>query len=125
MERLRDFAAAKGLPVSQEIIEIGSGLNGRRKNLLKILSDPTITVIVVEHKDRLARFGVELISAALEASNRQIMVMNESEYKDDLAQDMADILTSLCARLYGQRGAANRAKRALQAAAREPSEKEI
>jgi putative resolvase len=53
------------------------------------------------------------------------MVMNESEYKDDLAQDMADILTSLCARLYGQRGAANRAKRALQAAAREPSEKEI
>jgi predicted site-specific integrase-resolvase len=68
--------------------------------------------------------GFEFILAALEASNRQVMVMNESEYKDDLVQDMADILTSLCARLYGQRGAAHRAKRALQAATTEPSEKE-
>jgi predicted site-specific integrase-resolvase len=120
MERLRNFAAAKGLPVAKEIIEIGSGLNGRRKNLLKLLVDPTITVIVVEHRDRLARFGFELIAAAMEASNRQILVMNENEYKDDIVQDMTDVLTSLCARLYGKRGAENRAKRALKAA----SEKE-
>jgi len=141
MERLRTFAAAKGLPVAEEVIEIGSGLNGRRKKLLKLLADPAITVIVVEHRDRLARFGVdvcvglvhqgfephyrideykahkvELILAAMEASKRQIMVMNETEYIDDIVQDMTDVMTSFCARLYGKRGAQNRAKRALKAA---------
>jgi len=118
MERLRTFAAAKGLPVAEEIIEIGSGLNGRRKKLLKLLADPTITVIVVEHRDRLARFGVELIAAALEASKRQILVMNESECVDDIVQDMTDVMTSFCARLYGKRGARNRALSALKAAQR-------
>jgi len=115
MERLRTFAAAKGLPVAKEIIEIGAGLNGHRKQILKLLADPTLTVIVVEHRDRLARFGVELVTAALEATGRRIVVMNETESKDDLVQDMTDVLTALCARLYGQRGAANRAKRALKA----------
>jgi putative resolvase len=115
MERLRSFAAAKGLPVAKEIIEIGSGLNGHRK-IISLLADPTITVIVVEHRDRLARFGVELIAAAMEASKRQILVMNETEYVDDIVQDMTDVMTSFCARLYGKRGAANRAKRALKAA---------
>lgn len=114
MERLRTFAAAKGLPVAREVIEIGSGLNGHRKQILKLLADPTLTVLVVEHRDRLARFGVEFLSAALEAQGRRIVVMNETESKDDLVQDMTDVLTSLCARLYGQRGAAKRAKRALK-----------
>jgi predicted site-specific integrase-resolvase len=123
LERLRTFAAAKGLPVAQEILEIGSGLNGRRKQLLKLLADPTITVLVVEHRDRLARFGVELITATLAATGRCIVVMNETESKVDLVQDMTDVLTSLCARLYGQRGAANRAKRALQAAGEPPKPK--
>lgn len=116
LERLRTFAAAQGLPVAKEIIEIGSGLNGHRKQILKLLADPTLTVIVVEHRDRLARFGVELVTAALEAQGRRVLVMNETEAKDDLVQDMTDVLTSLCARLYGQRGAANRAQRALKAA---------
>jgi len=116
MERLRTFAAAQGLPVAKEMIEIGSGLNGHRQQILKLLADPTLTVIVVEHRDRLARFGVELVTAALEAQGRRVLVMNETESKNDLVQDMTDVLTSLCVRLYGQRGAANRAKRALQAA---------
>ena len=63
MERLRTFAAATGLPVAYEVIEIGSGLNGdpsqaQDKKLLKLLADPAITIIVVEHRDRLARFGL-------------------------------------------------------------------
>jgi putative resolvase len=87
------------LPVAQEIVEIGSGLNGRRKQILKVLADPAITVLVVEHRDRLARFGVELVRATLEASGRRLLVMNETESKVDLVQDMTDVLTSLCARL--------------------------
>ncbi|MEM3852045.1 MAG: IS607 family transposase [Methanomassiliicoccales archaeon] len=115
MQRLRDFASANGLPVKREVTEVGSGLNGHRKKLRAILADPNITVIVVEHRDRLARFGSEYIESALKASGRTVMVANETEYKDDMVQDMVDVLTCFCARMYGRRSAKNRAERALKA----------
>ena len=115
MQRLRDYAAARGLKVVSEVREIGSGLNGRRKKLLKLLANPLVSIIVVEHRDRLARFGAEFISAALVAADRQLQVINQAECNDDLVQDMVDVLTSFCARLYGKRAAKNRTKRALEA----------
>lgn len=51
----------------------------------------------------------------LKASNRRVEIVNETECKDDLVQDMIDVLTSFCARLYGKRAAKNRAMRALEA----------
>jgi len=114
MQRLRDYAAARGLKVVLEVREIGSGLNGHRKKLLKLLADPSISIIVVEHRDRLARFGAEFISAALAAADRQLQVINQTECNDDLVQDMVDVLTSFCARLYGKRAAKNRAERAME-----------
>jgi hypothetical protein len=51
--------------VGQVVCEVGSGLNGKRPKLRRILSDPDATVIVAEHRDRLARFGVEHLQAAL------------------------------------------------------------
>ncbi|WXG41554.1 MAG: IS607 family transposase [Candidatus Freyarchaeum deiterrae] len=121
MQRLRDYAAAQGLKVIKEVQETGSGLlNGHRKQLLKLLADPSISIIVVEHRDRLARFGAEeFISAALAAANRQLQVINQTECNDDLVQDMVDVLTSFCARLYGKRAAKNRAKRALEEATKD------
>jgi putative resolvase len=115
MQRLRDFASAKGLPVKREVTEVGSGLNGNRKKLGDILADPSITVIVVEHRDRLAQFGAEYIEAALKASGRAVMVMNETECRDDMVQDMVDVLTSFCVRMYGRHSARHRAQRALKA----------
>jgi putative resolvase len=115
MNRLKDFTAAKGLSVVKEVSEIGSGLNGKRSKLNKILSDSKVSVIVVEHRDRLARFGVEMLVSALSASGRKIIVINEAEYKDDLIQDFVDLVTSMCARIYGRRSAGNRAKKALKA----------
>jgi len=115
LQRLRDYAAQSGMIVTQEITEIGSGLNGRRKKLLKLLSNPSVSIIVVEHRDRLARFGSEYIAATLEASHRELKIINKEECKDDLIQDMIDVLTSFCARLYGKRSAKNRAKRAMEA----------
>ncbi len=120
IERLRDFAAARGFIVSSEVTEIGSGLNGHRKKLVGLLSDPEISIILVEHRDRLARFGVEYIEAALQAQGRQIIIANEGEQKLDLVQDFIDVVTSMCARIYGQRAAKNRARRALAATEAEP-----
>jgi predicted site-specific integrase-resolvase len=115
VQRLRDFAAAQGLHVVREVQEIGSGLNGHRKKLMKVLENPSASILVVEHRDRLARFGSEYIESALKAGNRKIIVINDSEMKDDLVQDLIDVLTSFCARLYGKRAARNKAKRALEA----------
>jgi putative resolvase len=57
LERLKDYAAAHGYQVTRMVSEIGSGLNDRRPKFLKLLTDPTIGVIVVEHRDRGTRFG--------------------------------------------------------------------
>ena len=119
MQRVRDYAAAQGLHVVQEVQEIGSGLNGHRKRLMKALENPSASTIVVEHRDRLARFGSEYIESALASSNnRKVVIVNDTEMKDDLVQDMmidVVVLTSFCARLYGRRAARNKAKRALEA----------
>ncbi len=77
---------------------------------------------MVEHRDRLARFGVEYLEAALAAQGRRIVVVDPSESTDDLVRDMIEVLTSFCARLYGRRGARNRALRALAAARRGDAE---
>jgi predicted site-specific integrase-resolvase len=89
---------------------------GHRSKLLALLGDPGISGIVVEHQDRLARFGAEYLAAALAASGRKLWVIDEGEMRDDLVQDMVEVLTSFCARLYGRRSARNRAQRALEAA---------
>ena len=79
------------------------------------MSDPSASVVVVEHRDRLARFGVEYLEAALSAQGRRIVVADSGEADDDLVRDMIEVLTSMCARLYGRRGARNRAMRAVTA----------
>lgn len=114
--RLATYASQERMTVIRSVSEIGSGLNGHRPKILKLLSDPAVSSIVVEHRDRLARFGSEYIEAALAASGRKLIVIDQSEMKDDLVQDMIAILTAFCARLYGRRAAKNRAAKALAAA---------
>lgn len=115
IQRLRDYAAAHGFQVYQEVTEIGSGLNGKRPQLHKLLRDVTVTTILVEHRDRLARFGVPYLESVLESTGRQIMVVNATEQKEDLVQDFVDVVTCFCARIYGKRAAKNKAKKALEA----------
>ena len=119
LARLVEHATQNGLVVKGTATEIGSGLNGHRPKLLKLLKDPNAVGIVVEHRDRLMRFGAEYVEGALAAQGRRIIVVDEAEMKDDLVQDMVDVLTSFCARLYGPRAARKRAKKALEAAAHE------
>ncbi len=83
---------------------------------MRLLADPTISSIVVEHQDRLARFGVEYLDAALRAQGRRVVVTDHGETTADLVQDMVDVLTAFCARLYGRKSARNRALRAVTAA---------
>lgn len=103
-DRLVSYANAKGYKVEKIITEIGSGLNDQRPKLEKLLTDKTIDIIIVEHKDRLARFGVNYIEKLLALDDRRIEVVNpQTNEKDDLMQDFVSIITSFCARLYGKR----------------------
>jgi putative resolvase len=118
--RLAAWAAEQGITVAEVVTEIGSGINGRRPKLARVLADPTVAMIVVEHRDRLARFGVEHLEAALSAQGRRVVVVDSEETSDDLVREMIDALTSFCARLYGRRGARNRALRAVTCARKPP-----
>jgi putative resolvase len=111
--RLTTWATGRGVAVDQVVIEVGSAMNGKRRKLARLLADATATTVVVEHRDRLARFGVEHLEAALGAQGRRIVVVDPGEVDDDLIRDMTEVLTSFCARLYGRRGARNRAVKAL------------
>lgn len=113
--RLVTFANDKGLKVSKTVTEIGSGLNGHRPKLMKLLEDTNVQIILVEHRDRLMRFGAEYVESSLKAQGRSLMIADQKELKDDLVQDMIEVLTSFCARLYGHRSAKNKANKALQA----------
>ncbi len=107
--RLAAWAADHRFQVVRTEAEVGSGLTGRRRRLMRVLADAAISAIVVEHRDRLARFGVEYIDSALSAQGRRVLVIDPRERTDDLVRDMVEVLTVFCARLYGPRSARNRA----------------
>ena len=95
---------------------LAPGLNGNRRRLRRLVADHTVGTIVVEHRERLSRFGFEYVEAALAGRGARILVMDEAELEDDLVRDATEVMTSLCARLYGRRSARRRAERALAAA---------
>jgi len=115
--RLASWAAKAGHRVVRIESEIGSGMNGNRSKARRLLADPDVTTVVVEHKDRLGRMNVELVEAALAAHGRRLVVLDDGGVDNDLVRDMVEILTSFCAPLYACRSAKNRAKAALEAAA--------
>lgn len=114
--RLSGWAAQAGVRVARVEAEVGSGMNWSRSKLRRLLADPEVSVVVVEHRDRLARMNVELVEAALSAHARRLVVIEPGEVDYDLVRDMTDALTSFCARLYGHRSAKNRAEKALRCA---------
>lgn len=118
--RLAAWATGQGMRVTRTVTEVGSGLDGSRRKLKRLLQDDSISTVVVEHRERLARFGCEYVEAALAAHGRRLVVVEDKEVDDDLVRDMTEVLTSLCARLYGRHSAKRRAERAIQCAREEP-----
>jgi predicted site-specific integrase-resolvase len=115
LARLTEYAIANKYVIVDAVKEIGSGLNGHRRNMLKLLSNQDVHAIVVEHRERLMRFGFEYVEAALAAQGRKIIVIEPDEMTDDIVRDLHEVIVSMCARLYGKRSAKNRAKKALDA----------
>jgi transposase/predicted site-specific integrase-resolvase len=111
MQRLRDYAAARGCPVVAEVIEIASGLNDERPKLKHLLTDQRVGVLVVEHRDRLTRFGYGYIATLLEQQGRRVEAIYSSDSGDGLVDDFIAVITSMAARIYGRRNSKRRAER--------------
>ncbi|MFF3611440.1 IS607 family transposase [Streptomyces sp. NPDC002580] len=117
--RVVDGTHGHGLTVAEVVTEVGSGLDGRRRELHRLLADPQAAVIVAEHRDRLARFGVEHLETALSATGRRLIVLVPTETADDLVRDITEVLTSMCTWRYGRRAAKDRVTRAVAVATAE------
>lgn len=103
-ERLVDYSIANGWKVDQVIKEVGSGLNDKRPKLMQLLEQENLGRIVIEHKDRLTRFGYNYLELYAKTKNIEIIIVNPSvDDEEELISDFVSIITSYCARLYGQR----------------------
>lgn len=98
-----------------EIIQdLGSGMNYYKKGLKRLLDmilERKIQRLVITHKDRLLRFGAELIFALCQAQQVEIVIINQGEeysFEEELAKDVLEIITVFSARLYGARSHKNK-----------------
>lgn len=115
-ERLVASCAAKGYQVSKIVKEVASGVHDSRPKFLALLEDQGITLIVVEHQDRLTRFGFRSLDTLLKSQGRSIEVVNQAEIdQEDLMADLTAILYSFTARLYGQRRAKRKTETVIRA----------
>ncbi len=108
VDRCLEFCHNRGYEVDKIYKEIASGMNDKRKQLTKML-DSNPSIIVVEHKDRLTRFGFNYLETLLKKLDCQIVVINrDHEDEQDLIKDLVSIITSFCCRLYGLRRGKNK-----------------
>ncbi len=97
------------------IADLGSGMNYHKKGLKRLLEDLVegrVGRLVITHKDRLLRFGAELVFAMCEAKQVEVVILNQGEdttFEEDLASDVLEIITVFSARLYGARSHKNKA----------------
>ena len=114
IQRCSDFCAANGYTVQKVFKEVASGMNDKRSQLMKML-DSAPTMIIVENKDRLTRFGFNYLSTLLKKLGCTVIVMNEvATDEQDLMKDLVSVITSFCCRLYGLRRSQNKVKQIKQ-----------
>lgn len=111
MQRLREYAAARGYQVVAEVTEIASGLSDDRPKLKKVLTDSRVGTLVVEHRDRLTRFGYGYIATLLAHQGRRVEAIYPSDTDDGLVDDFVAVITSMATRIYGRRNSKRRAER--------------
>ena len=112
-EMLESFCAKKGWEF-EVIQDLGSGMNYKKKGLVRLVElicNQQVERIVLSHKDRLLRFGSELIFMICEKFGTEVVIINKSEessFESDLAADVLEIITVFSARLYGSRSHKNK-----------------
>lgn len=118
-QRLKEYAQVAGLDTVEVYEEIASGLNENRPQLRKLMKAITagkVNVVVVEYKDRLARFGYAYLELFCKSHGARIEAIEEKASDDEneeLVKDLISVVTSFSARIYGRRGG-RKAKKELE-----------
>lgn len=109
VQALKQFCIGAGQPYDDVWTDIGSGLNYRRPKFRQLITEALngrLEKVVVAHKDRLARFGYDLIEHLFAQCGVELVVINrseKSEWMQELAEDLIAIVQHFCARFYGKR----------------------
>ena len=121
-ERLRTKAVTENWKIL-EIRDQGSGINCKKRGLKKLLSlicNQKIIRVVLTHKDRLLRFGSELIFQICKEFGIDVVILDDyvaKDFNEELAAEIIEIITVSSARLYGKRSHQNRKRREAEARA--------
>ncbi len=114
-ERLKEYAIAKGYQIKHMVKEVGSGVNDARPKLINLLNKQDYSILLVEHKDRLTRFGFNYIRLLCEKQGKLIEIVNGAEdEKEDIIQDFVAVIYSFSAKLYGLRRAKRKTEKIIK-----------
>ena len=102
------FCCGAGIAIDEAIVEVGGGLNLKRKQFLKIMAmveSRAIHTLVIAHKDRLARFGMDWFEYYLEQHDCKLIIINNESLspETEMVQDLMAIIHCFSCRLYGLR----------------------
>ena len=110
---LKAYAHTRGYQVVHVVHEIASGINDERPKLHRLIGQRDFDVLLVEHKDRLTRFGFRWFEALAPFRIEVVNVAEEGTH--DLMEDLQAIITSFAARLYGKRRGRKKTQAAIEA----------
>src|SRR5260370_15213035 len=114
MQRLKDYAASRGYQVSKMVSELASGLNDKRPKLMKLLTDASVGIVVIEHRDRLTRFGFNYIEQLMQMQGRRLEAIFPSDTDTELVDDFIAVITRMASRISGRRMSKWRAEKIKQ-----------
>lgn len=109
-ERLVKYSLENKFNIIEIYEEVGSGINENRKKLMRLLDktkEKNVDYVLVEYKDRLARFGFVYLKKLIKNNNCKLIIIEDSKEKnlnEEMVEDMISIITSFSARIYGKRG---------------------
>jgi len=115
--RMLDYCVSKKYTVGYVFDEVGSGMSDKRVKLLKLMDlciDGKVSKVIVEHKDRLARFNINYLNKFFESHNVSLEIAEEilpKSYENELVEDMLSLISSFSSKIYGRRSAENRRKK--------------
>lgn len=119
--RLYNYCISKGIDLNEQISDIKSGMSFERKgfqNLLTQVIQGKVKLVVIENKDRLVRFGYEIIEGIFKYYGTTILVVNEEidnkSYEQELTEDLISVIHYFTAKSYSHRRALNKLKRELE-----------
>lgn len=114
-ERLKEYAIANGYQIKHIVKEVGSGVNDARPKLIELLRKMDYSILLVEHKDRLTRFGFNYLRLLAEWQGKTIEVVNHTgDEKEDIIQDFVAVIYSFAAKLYGLRRAKRKTEKIIK-----------